>query len=141
MTTKLGLWANVQNERLTPLPRWLYHSLEWLGVAVPDADTLLIDDPKLPAHTFDRGEPDTRPYERFDCLESLLRRPEYPDTWIRTGRIGSNVGEVEIERDQDSVFGEAGLKHCFIVSARQPFFRNAMGILAKLAQRFANELR
>ena len=88
-----------------------------LNVAVPDADALLIDDPELTAHAFDSGESDTRPYERFDCFERLLWWPEYPDARIRTRRIRTNIRKVEIERDQDSVFGDTGLKHCLILSA------------------------
>ena len=90
---------------------------EGLGVAVADADALLIDDPELAAYALDSGESDTRLYERFDCFEGLLRWPEYPDSWIRTRQIRTNVREVEIERDQDPVFGDTGLKHCLILSA------------------------
>lgn len=114
---------------------------EGLGVAVPDPDALLFDDPQLTSHPLDGRESNARPYERIDCLEGLFRRPEHPDSWIRTRRISSNVREVEVESDQDSVFGETGLKHPLILRTCQPFIRNGVSIMAVLTKRFANEFR
>jgi len=55
-------------------------------------------------------------------------------------RIGSDVREIEIERDQISSFGAASLQQRLIRSAGQLLIRNGVGVMPQLVQRFADEL-
>ncbi len=114
---------------------------EGLGVAVADANALLINDPQLPLHALRSCEAQSSQHKGFDCLEGLLRGPEHPDSWVRPRWVGPDVREIQIERDQDSAFCGAGMKHRVVRGAGQSFFGDSVCVKAKGHQRLVHRVR
>ena len=67
----------------------------------------LVDNPKLAGGSLQIGEPDAAENQIQHRIKGLLAWPEHPYDAMAPRWVLADVGEIEIESDEDSIFGNA----------------------------------
>lgn len=98
-----------------------------------DAYTPFIDDPEPTRCLFGGGQSSAGQNQTQDLIERLLSRPKNPDAAMTAWRIGSDVGEVQIERDQNPIFQRASRQEGRIPGTSKPLGAGCFDIVPELA--------
>ena len=95
-----------------------------------NANAPLVDDPQLVRGSLNIGEPDTGQNQIQQRIKCLLGGPQHPYAAMTARWVLANIGEVEIERDEDPVFGNAGRKQTRIDRTCKVFREGRFDVVA-----------
>lgn len=72
-------------------------------------------------------------HESEDGVFVLPLRPKNNDPGVVCRRVCPDVGEIQVQRDQDSAFGPKPGRYHRILRSRQPFIGNRIGVEPSIA--------
>jgi hypothetical protein len=111
------------------------------GLGVTNSHALRIDDPQLPVNSFCVCEAKPSKNERFNGAKRLNGWAKNPDPGVTPRRVGSNIREVEIERDQNAPFGSASPNNGGVGRACELLLSDSVRVVAEADKRCMDELR
>lgn len=98
------------------------------------ANAVRLNNPQLSLRRLFRHDSEHALEEGNNSSRVLRARTKDYNARRRTGRIGINIGEIEIERDQDPALGLAAFKKLRIVRTRQLFPSGCLRVIASIAK-------
>jgi len=101
---------------------------------LPNADSARFHDPELPLQRLRGKEGKEAPHDRQDGGPILVLNPQHDDPRVLGRRVGSNVREVEVERDDHSSLGSADPRKVGIETSPKALVSHGRGILAMRSQ-------
>lgn len=111
--------------------------VSWLrigGCSFANSNSFGFDDPQTISRRL-RIEYEQRGFQQCDgVLDALRLRPQHPNARMIGRRLDADVGEIEVEGDEDSILRLGGGKHSRIGGASQLFVQNGMDVVTSASK-------
>lgn len=98
---------------------------------IANADSSFVDDPELSGAALQPREAKTRENEFQYGDKPLIGWPKHPNASVTCRRVSPDVGEIQIECDQDPILGNACGEQGRIFGARQALGQGSLDIMSK----------
>jgi hypothetical protein len=99
---------------------------------------MFIDDPQAAGNRFLVQVSDHVPEHAFDCSTALGSQAQHDQSGVVFWRERLDVGEIEIQRDQDSSFSATGLGDLVVISATETLIIDGRYIVTHVPERLAD---
>ena len=96
-----------------------------------DANTARLSDPKPVCGRLHADEGQSAPQDEKRVLDALSLRSKYPDAAMTRWRIQPDIGEVQIQGDEDPVLGLANSKDSRVGTADKALGMDGMRVVAR----------
>lgn len=114
---------------------WCSAVLDSRFVTAANTNTIGLDDPELVIDPLFRQHPHDPAQHLEHELSTGNRRAQDNDAYVFVRRIGSDVGEVKVEREEHSRLGLAHFTHPRVLAAAQSFVQNRSARPARCAEK------
>lgn len=98
-----------------------------------DANTPLIDNPELTHRSFHGSQSSASQNQVHHFVERLLSGSKDPDATMTTRWVSSDIGEIQVESDQDPIFQGACCQEGGIAGSGQALRDGCLDVVPKVA--------